>query len=195
MAIPDSLNRVVHRNARSPLRVAGILGMLLVAVLLISACSKVPLPEEDDSATRVEWQVIDALGGGLALTASGPDDVSSAHVGEMVVVQLQAEDGQGVRRVKLSEPVMTYTCVDAGGNAVAPDGAQEKLILDSQEQTLVPDAAGEVFSEVWLFDTVYFNHDCGDGMTLAEVTATFYGEAENYFDAVSTGTLILTHTP
>lgn len=184
------------RSRRTPLRIAAMIGMLLVAVLLISACNKVPMPESDDSAPRVEWRVIDALGGGLSPTVSTiGDETTSAYAGEMSVVQLQANDGEGVKRIKLSEPVMTFTCIDESGNFTDGEAPDQKLVLDYQEESLGADADGEVFSELWLLDTVYFNHDCGDGLTLAKSTATFYAEAENYFGAVTSGSLILTHTP
>lgn len=168
--------------------------MALVTVLLISACNKVPLPGSDDSAPSVNWQVIDAMGGGLARGGNSlTDDVTTAYVGEMVVVQLQAKDGQGVKRVKLSDPVMSYTCTNENGDTFGDD--EKNLVIDYQEETLIPDADNEVFSELWLVDTVYFNHDCGAGFSLAKATATFYGEAENYFGGTSNGTLELIYTP
>ena len=201
MRIQDRIVQAFRRNPsaatnrrRSPLKVAGLLGALLVTVLLVSACSKVPMPESDDSAPRLSWRVIDGLNGVPASMATTVENnQTNAIVGEMVIIQLTADDQEGVKRIKLSDPVLTYTCVTGDGEKVVEE--EMNLILSYQEEILAPDAANEVFSELLLFDTVYFNHDCGVGLTLAEATASFYAEAENYFDGVSTAELILVHTP
>jgi len=200
MSIQNRIVNAFRRNPgsaarrRSMLRIAGLVGALLIAVLLISACNKVPLPESDDSAPRVDWRIIDALGGGLARGGNSLSDATTtAYAGEMAVVQLQAQDSEGVKRVKLSDPVMTFTCVSASGDTFT-DG-DTNLVLDYQEEILGPDADGEVFSELWLVDTVYFNYDCGDGFTLGEARAIFYAEVENYFGSVSTGNLELIYAP
>ncbi|MEZ4570230.1 MAG: hypothetical protein R2849_07865 [Thermomicrobiales bacterium] len=44
--------------------------MRVIVVLRISACSKVAIPESGESAPDVDWQVIDALAGGLAPTVA-----------------------------------------------------------------------------------------------------------------------------
>ena len=201
MRIQDRIVHAFRRNPgaaanrrRSPLKVAGLLGALLVAVLLISACNKVPMPESDDSAPRISWRVIDGLNGvPAAMATTIENNQTNAIVGEMAIIQMTADDQEGVERIKLGDPILSYTCVTEDGQKVVDE--ELNLVIGYQEEILGPDADGEVFSDLLLFDTVYFNHDCGDGLTLAEATASFYAEAENYFDGVTTAELILVHTP
>jgi hypothetical protein len=166
--------------------------MLLIAVLLISACGKVPMPESDDTAPNLNWSVVDGLTGDMAETrrALGEDTVF-AQTPDMVIVSLVANDSEGVKRIKLSEPVMSYTCVSADATSETP----AELTVEYQEETLGPDAEGLVFDQLILVDTVYFNHDCGEGLTLQSGSAIFTGEAENYFGGITQGTLVLEYAP
>ena len=178
------------------LRTGTLFGLLLVGVLVISACGKVPMPESDDSPPSVSWRVIDGLTSAPApVRTSIETGISEATVGEMTIIALEARDAEGVQRIKLSEPVVSYVCVTESGETVPDVGGDQKLVLDSQEETIGPDAEGYVFEHLLLMDTVYFNYDCGDGLYLAEAAATFYAEAENYFGAVSPGELTIIYTP
>jgi hypothetical protein len=181
---------------RAPLRVLPLAGSLLAILLLISACGKVPMPDSDATSPNLSWQVMDGLNGSIIHTA--PGSPGGEYVGtapDMVAVILTADDSEGVKRITLSEPQMTYTCtvVDSGLSTTIGPGSRKPA--PPQQVTPAPDSQGHVYDHLMLLDTVYFTFNCGDGLELTSATATIIGEAENFFGGIETSTLVLTHTP
>lgn len=157
------------------------------AVLLLAAGTcKTPAPTSDSTPPSLEW-VVRNTDTNVSQTFSGNGTVQ-ARRGEVYQVTLKAIDPQGVHEISLGGSA-SWTCVSGGV------GQNKIADFATQTQTLNPDSAGNVLTQIFLLQNADFTFGCGSGFTFAGGSEQLLGRGRNYFGGETTGTLTFQVVP
>jgi hypothetical protein len=165
--------------------------VLLAATLLLGvvACEKipkVPKPSSDSTPPTLKWHVENQTTN-VATDVVGSGTVSG-KVGNDFRVTLIANDPEGIANITLGGGY-SRSCV-SGGAAQNATGSYTK-----QDQSLAPDAQGNVLTQIFLIRSVSPDVTCSGGYTLKSYTVGLNGTGTNYFSGTTNGTLTITITP
>lgn len=157
------------------------------AVLVLTAATcKTPAPSSDATPPTLEWVVRNA-DTNVSQTFTGSGTVNAKR-GEFYKVTLKAIDPQGVHDILLGGSA-SWTC---SSGAVAQNKIADFV---TAKQTLNPDSAGNVLTQIFLLQDADLTFACSGGFSFTGGSEQLLGTGENYFGGKTNGTLTFTVVP
>jgi hypothetical protein len=195
MQLPQRLTnlpQVGQQRTTARYRITIRIAIAALAIMVVGAgCAKARLPSSDSTPPILYWVVVDGETGERTETPTD-QSFSQVTVKGHAVVTLVAKDGQGVHRIRLYDPSVSWVCTDGSVNSGSGPGLGTGSY---DEQKLKPDSNGIVLTEIILLDTAYFTAGCDPGWWLLNETYFYGGEAENYYGGVTESKLQVIYKP
>lgn len=161
----------------------GLLTLIVFAEALSFSNCKTTKPTSDSTAPVVKWSILhkpsnqqqEIMGDGTI--AQKPD--------ETLTVTFIATDPEGIHEITLGGGG-SFSCI---GNGI---GQNTSIDQKTDVQTLNPDSAGNVLTQIFLIRDVDLNAwKCNPGFTFNGGSLTLIGTGENYFHGKTTAQLTI----